>query len=104
MDPAPIPRRIDQSSPDPPAVPATPSWRRTLKIGMSLTAVLLAGSAALLGQMSADAMPGGKGGNAGGGIGADVAVCTLHDHCHDQRVFQVLLRRRMKLRSWKHVW
>lgn len=46
---------------------------------MSLTAVLLAGSAGLLGQMSADAMPGGKGGSAGGGIGADVAVCTIPD-------------------------
>ena len=52
--------------------------RITLKIGISLTAVLLTGAAAMVGQMSAEAVPGGKGGRAGG-IGADVAVCTIPD-------------------------
>ena len=48
----------------------------TVKIGISLAALLLGGSATLLGQMSAEAVPGGKGGTAGG-IGADVAVCNM---------------------------
>ena len=49
----------------------------TVKIGISLAALLLGGSATLLGQMSAEAVPGGKGGSAGGEIGADVAVCNM---------------------------
>ncbi|MCP3858267.1 MAG: hypothetical protein GY704_01310 [Phycisphaeraceae bacterium] len=48
-----------------------------MKIGISLAALLLGGSATLLGQMSAEAVPGGKGGSAGGEIGADVAVCNM---------------------------
>jgi hypothetical protein len=48
----------------------------TVKIGISLAALLLGGSATLLGQMSAEAVPGGKGGTAGQ-IGADVAVCNM---------------------------
>ena len=48
----------------------------TVKIGISLAALLLSGSATLLGQMSAEAVPGGKGGTAGQ-IGADVAVCNM---------------------------
>jgi hypothetical protein len=47
-----------------------------VKIGISLVALLLGGSATLLGQMSAEAVPGGKGGTAGQ-IGADVAVCNM---------------------------
>ena len=48
-----------------------------MKIGLTLGCLLLGGAATLLGQLSAEAVPGGKGGTAGGGIGADVAVCTM---------------------------
>ena len=47
-----------------------------MKIGLTLGCLLLGGAATLLGQLSAEAVPGGKGGTAGG-IGADVAVCTM---------------------------
>ncbi|MCP4741061.1 MAG: hypothetical protein GY871_02350, partial [Actinomycetales bacterium] len=48
-----------------------------MKIGISLAALLLGGSATLLGQMSAEAVPGGRGGAGGGEIGAEVAVCNM---------------------------
>ncbi|MDG2022673.1 MAG: hypothetical protein P8J59_12075 [Phycisphaerales bacterium] len=49
-----------------------------MKIGITLTTVLLGSAAALLGQVSADAVPGGRrGGGTAGGIGADVAVCNI---------------------------
>ena len=46
-----------------------------MKIGITLGSLLLGGTAALLGQMSADALPGDDG--TAGGIGADVAVCNM---------------------------
>ena len=48
-----------------------------MKIGITLTTVLLGSAAALLGQVSADAVPGGKRGGTAGSIGADVAVCNI---------------------------
>lgn len=48
-----------------------------MKIGITLTTVLLGSAAALLGQVSADAVPGGKRGGTAGEIGADVAVCNI---------------------------
>ena len=47
----------------------------TVKIGLTLGSLLLGSTAILLGQMSADAVPGGDG--AAGSIGADVAVCNM---------------------------
>ncbi len=46
-----------------------------MKIGITLSSLLIGGTAALLGQMSAEAIPGGDG--TAGGIGADVAVCNM---------------------------
>ena len=49
-----------------------------MKIGITLTTVLLGSAAALLGQVSADAVPGGRrGGGTAGTVGADVAVCNI---------------------------
>ena len=47
----------------------------TVKIGLTLGSLLLGSTAILLGQMSADAVPGGDG--AAGSVGADVAVCDM---------------------------
>ena len=46
-----------------------------MKIGLTLSSLLLGGTAILLGQMSADALPGSDG--AAGSVGADVAVCDM---------------------------
>ncbi len=47
-----------------------------MKIGLTLGSLLLGSTAVLLGQMTADAVPGDDGG-AAGNIGADVAVCNM---------------------------